>query len=308
MPPLSSCNHFTCLELDTLIEPHICIASSTEVVKTHSHPPIPNWHSRLAAWEHRLPIKYVVAASPGLMSLLVDVEIESTDTAVKWCTQALIDCSATAGHADRFKTLKMVLRNYWWPQISRYISVYVKTCDLCNRTKLQHRWPSGELHLTETPEEQWQVISVNFIVELPESHGYDVIMKVVDSVSKWVHCILTHTTISAKGAALLYYWEVWKHHGLSQWVLSDRGSQFIAGFTRELYKLLDIKLTTSMAYHPQPDGQTEHFNQELEGYLRNSTSQWQDNWDELLPLGEFTYNNHVRACIDATDPLHDRHW
>jgi hypothetical protein len=52
--------------------------------------------------------------------------------------------------------------------MSRYIGVYVKHCDLCNRTKLQHRWPSGELHLTETPEERWQVISVNFIVELPD--------------------------------------------------------------------------------------------------------------------------------------------
>jgi hypothetical protein len=79
------------------------------------------------------------------------------------------------------------------------------------------------------------VISVDFIVELPESHGYDAIMNVVDSVSKRVHCIPTHTTISAEGATLLYYREVWKHHGLPQSVLSDRGSQFIAGFTHELY-------------------------------------------------------------------------
>jgi hypothetical protein len=34
------------------------------------------------------------------MSLTVDVEIESTDTAVKRCTQALIDCSATGCFID----------------------------------------------------------------------------------------------------------------------------------------------------------------------------------------------------------------
>jgi transposase InsO family protein len=53
----------------------------------------------------------------------------------------------------------------------------------------------------------------------------------------------------------------------TQRVLSDRVPQFIAGFTRKLYRLLGIKLATSTAYHPQTDGQMERFNQELEGYL-----------------------------------------
>jgi hypothetical protein len=34
------------------------------------------------------------------MSLAVDVEIESTDTVVKRCTQALIDCGATGCFID----------------------------------------------------------------------------------------------------------------------------------------------------------------------------------------------------------------
>jgi hypothetical protein len=80
-----------------------------------------------------------------------------------------------AGHAGCFKTLELIARNYCWPQMSRYISIYVKTCDLCNRMKLQHRRPLGELHPSETPAEPWDTISIDFIVELPESHGYDMI-------------------------------------------------------------------------------------------------------------------------------------
>jgi hypothetical protein len=99
-PPLSSYNCFTCLEVDTLIEPRICVANSIEAMQTPSHPPNSNRHSRLPAWEHRLPVKYVVAASPGPMSLAVDVEIESTDTAVRRCTQALIDYGATGCFID----------------------------------------------------------------------------------------------------------------------------------------------------------------------------------------------------------------
>jgi transposase InsO family protein len=160
--------------------------------------------------------------------------------------------------------------------MSHYIGIYIKTCDLCNQTKLQHRRPFGELHPSETPAAPWDTISVDFIVELPESHGYDAIMNVVNSVTKRVHFIPMHTTITAEGAARLYLREVWKHHGTPQVVPLDRGSQFTAGFMQELYKLLGIELTTSTAYHPQTDGQTEHVNQELEGYLHIFTSRLQD--------------------------------
>jgi hypothetical protein len=42
-----------------------------------------------------------------------------------------------AGHAGRFNTLELVSCNYWWPQMSCYIGIYVKHCDLCNQTKVQ---------------------------------------------------------------------------------------------------------------------------------------------------------------------------
>jgi hypothetical protein len=102
------------------------------------------------------------------------------------------------------------------------------------------------------------MISVDFIVELPKSHGYDTIMCVVDDLTKCMHFIPMHTTINAEGTALLFLKEVWKHHGTPRVVVSDRGPQFIVTFMCKLYKLLGIKLAMSTAYHPQTDSQMEH--------------------------------------------------
>jgi hypothetical protein len=157
-------------------------------------------------------------------------------------------------HAGHFKTLELVSCNYWWPQISRYIGIYIKHCDLCNRTKVQCQQPISELHSSETPEAPWDTISIDFIVELPKSHGYNTIMCIINSLTKCAHSIPMHTTINAEGTALLFFKEVWKHHGTPRVVVSDRGPQFVTTFMCELYKLFGIKLALSTAYHPQTNG------------------------------------------------------
>jgi hypothetical protein len=172
--------------------------------------------------------------------------------------------------------------------MSRYIGQYTRTCDICLRTKIQWRRPTGELHLLPTPESRWDVISVDFVSELLDVHGHDAIMNVVDSMGKRAHCIPTNTTITALGAASLFLRNVWKLHGLPRSIVSDHGPQFIAEFTRELYRLLGSTLSTTTAYHPQADGQTEHVNQELEQYLQVFVNECQDDWDELLPMAEFS--------------------
>jgi len=156
--------------------------------------------------------------------------------------QIVVLCHDTqiAGHPRCWKTLELVSRNYWWPQMSRYISQYVSTCDLCLQTNPWRHSPVGELQLLSVPNERWDTLSVDFVVKLPESSGHDAVMTVVDSVSKRVHFVPMHTTVTAEGAARLFLHYVWKLHGLPKQVVSDHGSQFVASFTKELYRLLGI--------------------------------------------------------------------
>jgi len=199
-----------------------------------------------------------------------------------------------------WKTLELISQNYWWPHMSQFIGEYCKACNLCLWTKAQCHKPIGKLHPLPIPENHWDTVSINFISELPKLHGYDAIMVVVNSTSKRGHFIPTHTTVTALGSAQLYLQHVWKLHGLLLSVLSNQGPQFVSQFMHELYFLLGIKVTASTAYHLQTDGQTEHVNQELEQYLRVFVNERQDDWDEWLPMAEFTYNNHIHSSTQHT--------
>jgi len=152
---------------------------------------------------------------------------------------------------------------------------------------------------------RWDTLSADFVVELPESSGHDTVMTVVDAVSKRVHFIPTHTTVTVEGAARLFLHYVWKLHGLPKRVVSNRGPQFVALFTKELYRLLGIRLSSSIAWHPQTDGQTERVNQELDQFLCLFVNERQDDWYDLLPIAEFQHNNHVHSTTQQPPFLLD---
>jgi len=76
-------------------------------------------------------------------------------------------------------------------------------------------------------------------------------------------------------------------------------------FTKELYRLLGIRISSSTAWHPQTDGQTECVNQELDQFLRLFVNERQDDWYDLLPIAEFQHNNHVHSATQQPPFLLD---
>src|SRR3981189_2201315 len=94
MPPLSSHNRYACLVVDQC-EDATSVFDCAKVVPQPSPPTPKIARIRLANWERRLRKRFVIATTPSDNSLNIDVEIETTDTAMKRNTNALVDCGAT---------------------------------------------------------------------------------------------------------------------------------------------------------------------------------------------------------------------
>jgi len=205
-----------------------------------------------------------------------------------------------AGHRGKWKTIEWVMRNYWWLGVMKDVGKYVEECDMCQRMKNRTEMPAGKLKLNEVPEKLWTHLTVNFITKLLVVTGKDAILMVCNKLSKMTHFVVTTERTSTEGLARLFKNNVWKLHGLPESIVSDRGPQFAAEMTKELNRILEIKMKLLMSYHPQTDGQTERINQKLKQYLRFFIDHRQKDWPEWLALAKFVVNNKVHLTTKTS--------
>jgi transposase InsO family protein len=97
--------------------------------------------------------------------------------------------------------------------------------------------------------------------------------------------------------AEIYVARIMSLHGIPKTIVTDRGTQFVSQFWKQFQKSLGTKLLYSTTYHPQIGGQTKRVNQILEDMLKSCALTYQDQWDECLPLAEFSYNNSYQESI-----------
>ena len=115
----------------------------------------------------------------------------------------------TSGHFGQRKTLELVTRNFYWPNMDEAINEYVRTCDACQRNKSRRHARYGLLEPLEIPYAPWKSISVDFIVTLPESEGKTQIMVVVDRFTKMAHFVALKTEATATDVANKFVSEIW---------------------------------------------------------------------------------------------------
>jgi len=144
------------------------------------------------------------------------------------------------------------------------------------------------------------MVTIDFIVKLPDSLGYDAILTATDKVSKAVIFSPGKETWTAAEWADVFLKNVVRRWGIPQSIISDRGSVFVSELWKSLFDKLGVSLLFSTSYHPQTDGQSEATNQYLQTVLRFFVNERQDDWVEYLEEAEFVINNAANSATKVS--------
>ena len=203
-----------------------------------------------------------------------------------------------ASHLGQDKTIELIRRNFWWPRIDQSIIDYIRSCPDCQRDKCRRHKQYGLLSPLELPHAPRQSIAMDFITDLPTSNGCTELWVIIDRFTKMAHFVpLLKEEKKAEDLCRIFARKKRRLHGIPSGIVSDRDARFTST-TWQVF--LGIRPRMSTSFHPQTDGQTERTNQMIEAYLRSYVNQKMSDWADLLPMGEFAYNNTVTFATGMT--------
>ena len=174
--------------------------------------------------------------------------------------------------------MKSLARSYvWWPSMDSELEAMVAACGDCNHAAKDppktaiHPWP-----MTHKP---WTRLHVDYAGPV---EGW-MLLIVVDSYSKWIDALPTHSTTMQVTTKLLE--QLFAIHGLPEVIVSDNGTCFSSSEFSSFCSANGIRHLTSAPYCPASNGLAEKAVQTIKGGLKK-----QQGVDILQRLAWFLLN------------------
>ena len=190
------------------------------------------------------------------------------------------------------KTYSLLKTRFFWPNMFEYVSVFIKYCSVCGKTKSDSKPPKAPLLPLYIAEAPMQFVSMD-IAHLPvDDDGFRYILLIGDIFSKFIEAIpLRDQSAQTVTNALINGWIL--KHGSPVYILSDQGSNVDGSIVNEVCNSLGIEKRRTSAYHSQCNGFAERNIRSIRDILRAvllDRNIAQKNWRKLLPEVVFSLN------------------
>jgi hypothetical protein len=207
--------------------------------------------------------------------------------------------TSETAHMGPEKLWQRLSGRFYWSRMRIDITRFCLSCDICQKIKSASSGRLGFLISNPIPSYPYSSVSMDFIVHLPWSDGFNAIFVVVDRMTKHANFIPTTTGLSAVEFGALFTKRVICKFGIPESIITDRDPRWTSSFWRGIAKTLQSQMILSSSHHPQHDGQTEIVNRFFETMIRAYIASDKSKWAEWVELLEFAYNSAVHSSTGA---------
>jgi hypothetical protein len=206
-----------------------------------------------------------------------------------------------AGHLGFLRTFQKINSRYWWPKMSSTILGHTISCPDCQARKGVTQATPGKIQSIKTFG-LFQRIGIDLMGPFPQSQsGNKYLVVATEYLTKYVFARPIPSKTSEE-VAKFFLEEIICRIGSPQYVLSDRGKEFMSCVLLNLLKLIGSVKQTTTAYHPNTNGLTERTNKSLATMISMyvSTDRKHADWDKFIPHLVFGYNTSQHSTTRFT--------
>ena len=213
-----------------------------------------------------------------------------------------LHANRTSGHFGRDKTVEMIKRRFYWPNITDSVNRWCMTCDMCAQYKPGPgggRAPLKQIKVSR----RFQVIALDIFGPLPiTDNSNEYIVVIADYFTKYTEAFAlpNHTALTVADKLVT---EIFCRYGCAEQIHSDQGREFESILFTEVCRLLGIKKTRTCPYRPNSDAVVERFNRTLKQMLTIFPAENPKDWDDFLPYLMMAYRSSEQASTKCTPNL-----
>ena len=208
------------------------------------------------------------------------------------CNRSQIIEEAHKLHQGITKTRLRIAEYFWWPKWTQEAETFIRSCETCTLSDRTKKVSSTPLVPVVLPRGPWDKVAVDLKGPLSiPSCKYLFVM--VDYYSKWPEVIRIGNIRSKTIIETMK--NIFTRLGLPREIVSDNGTQFVSGETKQFLEQLKIKHRTVALYAPSQNGLVERFNRVLSEKISESK---QFGWDLKRTIDSTLY--HYRSTPHAT--------
>ena len=200
------------------------------------------------------------------------------------------------GHFGGQRTAAKVLQSgFYWPSLFKDAHQFVSTCDKCQRMGNISRKDEPPMHpILEV--ELFDLWGIDFMRPFPASYSNLYILLAVDYVSKWVEAIPTRTN-DAKVVAQFLRSNIFSRFGTPRALITDNGTHFCNKVIDKVLQKYGVRHRTSLAYHPQSNGQAEVSNHEIKYILEKTVNSSRKDWSKKIDNALWAYHTAFKTPL-----------